>query len=89
MDNPLVSMSIFAAAVFCFLGPPSLARAADDWTAPVANVVDGKQVPATYTPIPVSQVTKPWKICVLFPHMKDFIGSRPTMGSLSRLNVII
>ena len=33
-------------------------RAADDWTFPVANVVDGKEVPATYTPIPVGKVTK-------------------------------
>jgi protein TorT len=63
--------SIVAVATFGFVSSIGLARAADDWTFPVANVVDGKEIPATYTPIPVAQVTKHWKICVLFPHMKD------------------
>lgn len=39
------------------------------WTFPVENVVDGKNVDAEYTPI--DKVSKSWKICVLFPHMKD------------------
>jgi protein TorT len=30
-----------------------------------------KKVSGSYTPLPVSQITKPWKICVSFPHLKD------------------
>jgi protein TorT len=71
MDKLLLSTSIIAVAAFGSLSQVGSASAADDWTFPVANVVDGKEAPATYTPIPVGQVTKRWKICVLFPHMKD------------------
>ncbi|MGA2842584.1 MAG: TMAO reductase system periplasmic protein TorT [Steroidobacteraceae bacterium] len=71
MGKLRVSASIIAVAVLGFLNPIGLARASDDWMAPVANVIDGKEVPATYKPIPVGEVTKHWKICVLFPHMKD------------------
>ena len=66
-----VSAGVVAAATLAVVSLAGPVRAADDWTFPVANVVDGKEVPATYTPIPVGQVTKRWKICVLFPHMKD------------------
>ena len=66
-----VSAAIIAAATLALVSLEGSVRAADDWTFPVANVIDGKEVPATYTPIPVGQVTKRWKICVLFPHMKD------------------
>jgi protein TorT len=30
-----------------------------------------KKISGTYTPLPVSQITKQWKICVSFPHLKD------------------
>ena len=66
-----VSVSIIAAATSALVSLAGSAIAADDWTFPVANVIEGKEVPATYTPIPVGQVSKRWKICVLFPHMKD------------------
>ena len=66
-----VSAATIAAATLALVGLEGSVRAADDWTFPVANVIDGKEVPATYTPIPVGQVAKRWKICVLFPHMKD------------------
>lgn len=63
--------AIVAVMLGFLLNAAGLARAADDWTFPVDNVIDGKKISATYTPIPVDQVTKHWKICVLFPHMKD------------------
>lgn len=47
------------------------ARADDNWTAEVFDVVDGKFVPSTWTPIPAAEITKSWKICVLYPHLKD------------------
>lgn len=71
MGKVRVSKNVIAVAVLGLLNSTGLARAADDWTFPVANVVDGKETSATYTPIPVADVTKHWKICVLFPHMKD------------------
>ena len=42
-----------------------------DWTFPVQNVIDGKKVDATWTPIPLSEINKTWNICVLLPHLKD------------------
>jgi periplasmic protein TorT len=44
---------------------------ADDWSFKVNNVVDGKVVPGTWTPIPVGDIHKNWRICVLLPHMND------------------
>jgi protein TorT len=43
--------------------------AADDWTANL--MVDEKNPTAVYTPLPVGELTKPWRLCVSFPHMKD------------------
>jgi protein TorT len=43
--------------------------AADDWTANL--MVDEKNPTAVYTPLPVGALTKPWRLCVSFPHMKD------------------
>ena len=45
--------------------------AADTWTADVFDVVNGKFVPGTYTSISTNDVTKAWRICVLYPHLKD------------------
>lgn len=46
-----------------------VAFAADDWTANL--MVDEKNPTAVYKPLPVGAVTKPWHLCVAFPHMKD------------------
>ncbi|MBI2716765.1 MAG: TMAO reductase system periplasmic protein TorT [Rhizobiales bacterium] len=43
--------------------------AADDWTANL--MVDEKNPTAVYKPLPKGAVTKPWHLCVAFPHMKD------------------
>ena len=45
------------------------AFAADDWTANL--MVDEKNPTAVYKPLPVGAVSKPWHLCVAFPHMKD------------------
>lgn len=45
------------------------AFAADDWTAGL--MVDEKNPTAVYKPLPAGALTKPWKLCVAFPHMKD------------------
>lgn len=45
--------------------------AAEDWSWPVYNVVDGEQVLSSYVPIAVSEITQAWNICVSFPHLKD------------------
>lgn len=45
------------------------AASADDWTAPL--MVDDQHPEALYTPLPAGSATKPWHLCVGFPHMKD------------------
>ena len=59
----LAGVGIIAAA-----GPAS---AADDkwWPAKVYDFDSGSQKIAEYTPL--EKASKPWNICVLFPHMKD------------------
>jgi periplasmic protein TorT len=49
--------------------PSASAFAGDDWTANL--MVDEKNPTAVYKPLPVGAVTKPWHLCVAFPHMKD------------------
>ncbi len=39
------------------------------WPIKVFDATSGKNVPVEYSPLP--KAAKPWKICVLFPHMKD------------------
>src|ERR1700759_3057393 len=49
--------------------PAGSALAADDWTANL--MVDEKNPSPVYKPLPVGAVSKPWQLCVAFPHMKD------------------
>lgn len=58
--------TISALALAAFLAP---AAAADDWTAPL--LVDEQHPEETYVPLPAGSATKPWHLCVGFPHMKD------------------
>lgn len=55
--------------------PSRSARAAGnsaDWTFPATYVhTDGAKQNAMYQPIPVAQIKKHYRLCVLFPHMKD------------------
>jgi protein TorT len=58
-----------ALAVAAFCAAPA-AHAADQWWPVKVNDMDsGKAVPTDYVPLP--KASKPWNICVLFPHMKD------------------
>ncbi|WP_287013391.1 TMAO reductase system periplasmic protein TorT [Actibacterium sp.] len=41
----------------------------DTWSAPL--LAEGDLTAETYTPLPVGAVSKPWHLCVSFPHMKD------------------
>lgn len=60
-----------AAAVGLALGWCSGALAADGnwWPAKVYNYDSGSQQVSEYAPL--AKASKPWNICVLFPHMKD------------------
>ena len=61
---------IAAALTAATLGTVPVAQAADQWwPVKVYNMDSGKPVEADYAPLP--KAAKPWKLCVLFPHMKD------------------
>ncbi len=54
-----------------------------DWTAPALfTQQDGTVEEDTYEPIAVDEVTKPWKVCVLFPHVKDPYWLATNYGTL-------
>lgn len=50
----------------------SAAENPNEWSFPATYVhADGTKQNATYHPIPVSDIKKSYRLCVLFPHMKD------------------
>ncbi|MFT4218981.1 MAG: TMAO reductase system periplasmic protein TorT [Microbacterium sp.] len=54
-----------------------------DWSAPALFTQhDGSVEEDTYEPIPVDEVTEPWKVCVLFPHVKDPYWLATNYGTL-------
>lgn len=54
-----------------------------DWSAPaLLTHSDGTTEEGTYEPIPVDEVTEAWKICVLFPHVKDPYWLATNYGTL-------
>lgn len=67
----LAKAAVRTLAVALTLGAFATAAVAEDWSFPAELVKNGKKEDATWTPIPANQVTKHWKICVLFPHLKD------------------
>jgi len=69
----LVAVPFLTAMLIATPSPrPAAAADASSWTFPAGFVyANGKTKDGIYHPIPVSQVTKHWKVCVLFPHMKD------------------
>lgn len=71
MPGRLAKSGTCLAATLLILAASVIGARADDWSFPAELLKDGKKVDATWTPIPVNQVTKHWKICVLFPHLKD------------------
>jgi protein TorT len=59
------------------------ASSGTEWSAPSINTqLDGSTAKATYTPIATDKITKKWKICVLFPHMKDSYWAATNYGTL-------
>lgn len=58
-----------AASLAIALAAPT-AQAGEDGF-PVELVVDGKKQDYEWKTLSASEITKPWKICVLFPHLKD------------------
>lgn len=62
-----VRYSLSVLALSTILAAP--AALADDWTAPL--LVDDNNKVETYVPLPAGSATKPWHLCVGFPHMKD------------------
>jgi len=63
-----------------------VAQAADDITSfPVELVNGGQKQDATWTLLTAAQVTKPWKICVLFPHLKDSYWAAADYGVASEI----
>jgi protein TorT len=54
------------------VGAAGVAGAAEDLKSfPVELVIDGKKQDADWKLLTPAEVTKPWNICVLFPHLKD------------------
>lgn len=70
-------MHVFANRARCLaiaavlLGSAAGNASAEDWSFPAYHVVAGRNVPAQWTPLPPAKITKRWKLCVLFPHLKD------------------
>ncbi len=61
-----IATSLLASLLFV----PNLASAGSgDWEAPL--LVDSSNSHAVYKPLPAGSASKPWHLCVGFPHMKD------------------
>lgn len=55
-----------------------------DWTAPALFTQnDGSMEQDSYKPIPVEEITDAWKVCVLFPHVKDPYWLATNYGTLT------
>jgi protein TorT len=60
-----------ALAVPLALGLTATAAMAAEDSFPVELVIDGKKQDYTWQMVKKEDITKPWKLCVLFPHLKD------------------
>lgn len=71
----LVSLGVLIPLMAMVALPSSKVLAQKDdasWTFPATYVTDdGKKINKTYEPIAVSAIKKHYRLCVLFPHMKD------------------
>ncbi|MEQ9691787.1 MAG: TMAO reductase system periplasmic protein TorT [Bauldia litoralis] len=80
------TVSVLALAAFA--GMTGVAVAADDWSMDVrtrapAFDTEGTWTDKTYTPLPASEVSEKWDICVLFPHTKDPYYIAMTYGAVT------
>lgn len=66
-------------------GPDQAAPgASDDWTIPAHfTQLDGTVETADYKALSPDEVTQPWNVCVLFPHVKDALWVSANYGSLT------
>jgi protein TorT len=68
---------------------------AEDWAFPVQftdcqasdttadGCTPGTEAPGVYTPLPVSEITEQWNICVSFPHLKDAYWLASNYGAVA------
>ncbi len=68
---------------------------AEDWAFPVQftdcqasdttadGCTPGTETPGVYTPLPVSEITEQWNICVSFPHLKDAYWLASNYGAVA------
>lgn len=80
-----LTVSLAVASLSLFAAP---AVAQDSWSVPVkvrtpAFDAKGTWTQKDYIPLPASEVTKKWDICVLFPHTKDPYYIAMTYGAVS------
>lgn len=64
----VVALTGFVSAMALTVGAPAEDAA---WTAEVMKVDASESLPAIYSPL--AKAAKKWRVCVLFPHMKDSI----------------
>lgn len=64
----VVALTGFVSAMALTVGAPAEDAA---WTAEVMKVDASVSLPAIYSPL--AKAAKKWRVCVLFPHMKDSI----------------
>jgi periplasmic protein TorT len=65
-------------------GEASGTGSAQNWSTPAINTaLNGKTTQTTYTPIAKDKISKQWKICVLFPHLKDSYWAATNYGTLT------
>jgi periplasmic protein TorT len=69
MGMSRASMTVAAGLAMTMAANAAFAADAAWWPFKVNDVSSGKAVPTDYTP--VDKASKPYNICVLFPHMKD------------------
>ncbi len=67
-NAPWIKRSLLATAALCMM---TLTASAAEDSFPVELVKDGKKENFTWKMISPKEITKPWKLCVLFPHLKD------------------
>lgn len=92
LHKALCSRKFALASAFSLcLGMAGLGQAAADqedvnadWTTKVTFTQrDGSTTVGEYTPLPRNSITKPWKICVLFPHTKADYWIATNYGTLA------
>lgn len=69
MSKMFVQLGVLASLTIVFSATTAAAK--DWWPVEVKGTANGKETVVKYEPL--ERASKPWRICVLFPHMKDSI----------------